>query len=192
MKKILLFLFAVSLSAMSYAQFKASPNGIISDDGKGYHVVEFEGLSAEELYKRAVNFVMSYYKNPDKVMSRHENEMINIHAIESDAFMVRKTLGMPVYASVHYNIVLKFKDGKLRIDTPVIDRMPIGADNEVYFSGPSLLKTGGSVILFKKDGKIRNEKAVNGLNGWISVYINNIISYIKDEGGKEENNNDDW
>lgn len=73
MKKILL-LVMLAISATSYAQFKASPNGIVSEDGKGYYVFDFEGLSAEELYKRAVNFVMSYYKNPDKVMSKHEND----------------------------------------------------------------------------------------------------------------------
>lgn len=191
MKKILL-LVMLAISATSYAQFKASPNGIVSEDGKGYYVFDFEGLSAEELYKRAVNFVMSYYKNPDKVMSKHENEMINIHGIESDAFLVRKTLGVPIYASVHYNIILRFKDGKIRVDTPVINSMPIGTDNEVYFSGPSLLKTNGSVILFKKDDKVRNEKVLNNLNNWLSEYVNGIIDYIKNEGNSIDTKDNDW
>lgn len=189
MKKILL-LFMLAISATSYAQFKASPNGIVSEDGKGYCVFEFEGLSAEELYKRAVNFVMSYYKNPDKVMSKQTNEMINIHAIESDAFLARKNFGIPMYASVHYNAILRFKDGKLRIDSPIIDRMPINLQTEVTFTGSKFMN--GGVVLFKNNGKVNNQKAVDNLNNWLSDYVNGIIEYIKNEGNSIDTKDNDW
>jgi len=180
----------LAISATTYAQFKVSPNGIVSEDGKGYYVVEFEGLSAEELYNRVEKFIISNYKNPDAVASKQPNEMINLHSYSSNTFPIRTILGMKHYANVDMNIVFRFKDGKIRIDAPSINDMPchtLENSDGVVLCGTKYFGD-NTVYLYDKKGKVKNKKVIELLNSWIALQITYIIESIKES--KIEN--DEW
>lgn len=188
MKKILL-LVLLAISANSYAQFKASPNGIVSEDGKGYYVVEFEGISAEELYSRVEKFIISSYRNPDAVASKQPNEMINLHSYSENAFPIRTVLGMKHYANVDMNIVFRFKDGKIRIDSPSINDMPCNTlenSQGLMFIGTKSFGD-NTVYLYDKKGNEKNKKVINLLNSWINLQITYIIKSIREYKEVEDN-----
>lgn len=188
MKKILL-LFMLAISATSYAQFKASPNGIVSEDGKGYYVVEFEGVSSEELYNRVEKFIISAYRNPNAVASKQPNEMINLHSYSENAFPIRTILGVKHYANVDMNIVFRFKDGKIRIDTPSINNMSchtLQNSDGVIFCGTKFF-TDNTVYLYDKKGKVKNKKVIELLNSWLNLQITYIVASIRESKSVEDN-----
>lgn len=190
MRKIIFLLVMLIASITSHAQFKASPNGIVSEDGKGYYVVELEGLSAEELYNRVEKFIISNYRNPNAVASKQPSEMINLHSYSENAFPIRTILGMKHYANVDMNIVFRFKDGKVRIDAPSINNMPchtLENSDGVVFCGTKFF-TDNTVYLYDKKGKAKNKKVIELLNSWLTLQITYIIESIKESKSVE----DDW
>lgn len=177
MKKITFLFFVLCLSSFVNAQFKATPNGVATEDGKEFYVVEIEGKTASELYKSALGYILSNFKNPDVVSNKLENEMINLHGVYTDRYRVDKTLGIVVYAHVDMNLIMYFKDGKVRFDIPIIHSMRCGGKGaEVYFGGSSFI---GSITMFKKNGSIRNKKAVEGFNKFINEVVNDIVDSMK-------------
>lgn len=106
--------------------------------------------------------------------------MINLHGVFPNTIPVKKWLGTH-YADVDLNLIIYFKDERIRFDTPTINKMicysykPNDTPSEWYFSS-----------FFKKDGKIKNEMAVEGLNQFINKFITNIIEYTSNQ------TNEDW
>jgi hypothetical protein len=79
MKKLLLLL--VLLANLNvYAQEKEF---VITNEGYSKFVVEeIQNLKKEEIYSKALDWVMVTYKNPDKVITaKKENEFIRVNAI---------------------------------------------------------------------------------------------------------------
>lgn len=191
MKKIL-FVLMLFLSINANAQFKATKDGLTTEDGKPYYVVPIEGKTAMELYKGVNSYVLSHYKNPDAVANKMEGEMINIHSFDSEAFLLSKVMGLKVYGEIDMNLVIYFKDNRIRFDIPVINKMQadktsgVGKDKtEYYFSG-GIGKFMGSASLFNDKGKVKDKKFVEGLE----AYINNMIKEISESA--KSYSKEDW
>lgn len=189
MKKIL-FMFAM-LPMFSYAQFKCTKEGLTTEDGKQYYVVNIDGKTAMELYKGVNSYVISNYKNPDAVANKMEGEMINIHSFDDEAFLLSTVMGLKVYGEIDMNLVLYFKDNKIRFNVPVINKMQadktsgVGDEKtEYYFSG-GMGKFMGSASLFNKNGKIKDEKFVEGLESYINNMVNEISESAKSYSGED-------
>lgn len=176
-KKCLLVLLAL-VPLFASAQFKSTQNGFISVlDQKEYYIAEIQGRSATDLYKSAMAYILSKYQNPDVVASKLENEVINMHVFITDAFPCKKYLGVH-NAEVDMNLVMSFKDNKIKFDTPSIHSMVYrlaGEPHEFYFSS-----------LFNRKGEVKNKLAVEGLDNFINKFVGDIINYC----GKQTNN--DW
>lgn len=99
---------------MAAQNFTLKPTGFVNTDEPNldYVVLHYDGVAKEELYKRILSYMNTQYRNPDKVLTTIENEQITINGM-SDAEIKKP------YADLHYNIVLWFKDGKIRMDAPV-------------------------------------------------------------------------
>ena len=77
-----------------------------------------------------------------------------------------------------------FKDGKIRFDPPVIHSMVCRSRQSNYggfwtYYFYRSLTTGqltGEFSLFKKNGSVKNEIAVNGINSFINNLITEIIN----------------
>ena len=99
MKKII-FAFAILLLAIpSSAQFKATKDGFLAEDGKNFYVAVVEGKSAMDLYKGVNAYIISNFKNPDAVANRMDGEMINMHASIDNAFVCKKHVQRGGYAA---------------------------------------------------------------------------------------------
>lgn len=99
-----------------------------------------------------------------------------------------------IYADIDLNLVVYFKDAKIRFDAPVINSMVcrslVSTSGKPYtyffykkFNGASVT---GDFSLFKKNGDVKNELAVNGLNEFVNNLIKEIADYAKGEFGSEE------
>lgn len=190
------FVCLMSVVLFAHGQFKASKDGVITQDGKNYHVVEIEGKTAKELFAAVEAYVLANFKNPDAVSNSQDGKMINIHGFFSKAFKCKKYLGITHYADVDLNLIVYFKDGKIRFDAPIVNSMVCntlksGADMpcKIYFYKGG---TGGQVIsgeinMFKKNGEVKDEFMVDEFNSFINELISDIINYVTNE-----DSNEDW
>lgn len=191
MKKYLCLLLACiscNLFAQDLVQFVFQPNGqFLTQDGKEYVVIPFEEKSASDLYTMVKNNAMSYYNSPKEVMSEGEN-VITIYALEKNMWLV-KSMGAKAIYGGHYKLVFRFKDGRVRIDAPSIDKkLPmsegmftntIGIPNNVYLSSAAKKACNDP----KKENKSRVEEVVN-------EPINYLLGLLKKNN--EDTTDDDW
>lgn len=183
---IILSLIAISVNA----QFKATMNGLVSaSDNKDYYVAEVAGKSAAELYDSVNSFVVSSFKNPDAVANKIDNDMINIHGYYEAAFGIKKILGIVSPVNIDMNLIIRFKDGRIRFDSPIINKMHIPGSSNVkgmhyVFSG-GMGKFVGETSLFDKKGKPKEENVIEGLETFINTLVNSIVDAAK--GSSDDN-----
>lgn len=190
MKKLVL-LFSVLFSIISAnAQFKATPNGFATEEGKDFYVAPIEGKNAMDLYKGVKSYIISKYQNPDIVSNDMEGEMINIHFIDDNAFPVSLGLGLKTSATIDMNIVMKFRDGRMRFDAPMMNELKtpqtMASKEMVYRFSGGAGKLVGETSLFNKKGKTKDDKIIESLENYVNSMINEIIESAK--GSEEE----DW
>lgn len=125
MKKILfiavLCLSAVlSVSAQS-VEFKLNPDGTFHlRDGRNFAVVPFEKKTAHEIYSMLFINASEVYKDPkQKVIITIDGSSVNIRA--HDAKLTYKEAG--VYLGGYYTLNFEVKDGKVKVDAPVVDEI---------------------------------------------------------------------
>ena len=139
MKNILLFLLFVLFATVinSFAQttidsvrfYIKDTSGVLkANNTDNCYVVEFSGKSASELYTNVLSSIATLYKNPDKVLSKVDNVSITISGtaldvpVPKDASEIDSVFPQENnYYGFDYTFSLQFKDGKIRINAPVID-----------------------------------------------------------------------
>lgn len=188
------FVCLMFVGLFAHAQFKASKDGVITQDGKNYYVVEIKGKNAKELFDAVEAYVIANFKNPDAVSNLQEGKMINIHGFFSKAFKCRKSLIGAHYADVDLNLIVYFKDGKIRFDAPIVNSMVCNTLKsnsdmpcKLYFHKSGTVgQFGGEINMFKKNGEIRDEFMVYEFNSFINELISNIINYVTNEASNED------
>ena len=194
MKKVILsiisilFIYASSL-AQENIEFKLQPNATFAaPDGTSYIVVEYEGKTAEELYSLVKSNAMTLYKNPDRVMSENPHISIAIRAY-SEMVGTKTVAFIPRVFAGYYNLVFRFKDGKIRIDAPVIDDTLTDRDNMLDIQYIPSFK--GLVKGYYKDGKPKEKTQGSILitERSVNIPINYLLGLLKTESN---DTNDDW
>lgn len=186
MKRIYLTLVAAILSVASFAQFKATPYGITTLDGKDFFVATFDSVPQNELYNRVENYIMENYASPDKVASKKPYSTITLNTYYGCAFYAI-TLKAPFMKSVdcgaecYLTVTMKFKDGKIRFDVPSLRVIEPDVSFTKHYGNST-----HSIYMFKDDGTVKNERIVNGFNEWLNSQINNIINFVKNDKQDED------
>jgi hypothetical protein len=181
MKKYLLLIVACILTVTANAQFKATKDGIATVDGSKYYVVQIPGKNAHELYNSANAYVITHYNLAKDVMSKIDDEMISIHCTSLiSCNSSSKDYHPSTFVEMHF--VIYFKDGKIRIDPPMIGKMTYaykGNAYNAYLSGDE--ESIFDVSLFDKTGNPnkKQETFINALNDFINNKVNDIANYIK-------------
>lgn len=190
MKKLICFISTLFFTLSTFAQFTATKDGVKTVDGKDFYVVEIEGKTAQELFDNVESYIIANFKNPDAVSNKQEGKMINIHGNFPEAFPCKKGIGKIVnYADVELNLVIYFKDGKIRFDAPSIHSMVCqtlksntGRNWTYYFYEKGVGgQLTGEFSMFNKKGEVKNEFAVDGFNKFINSLTFDIINYAKGE-----------
>lgn len=179
MKKQLLTLLAVLISASTFAQstatFKLTPNGFVNanDTSKHFIVFDLPGKSQAELYSASLTYMTSNYVSPKDVISKVENEVLTVNGYEPGAI---KNTSLQTPFDMNYTVVFKFKDGKIKVEDPTF-RLTVGA-RTLYLVYPGFSINGQDVGIYGKNGKIKSERAIGDLEKFFNKYIAKYIQGI--------------
>ncbi len=89
---------------------------------KGFVVYEIEGMSASELKASVYTVLSSMYKSPKDVITTLNDSMIQLEGYAVGVY--GKYAGDSYYKrDVLFNLVIQFKDGKVRYNTPTIKQI---------------------------------------------------------------------
>lgn len=101
--------------SMPTFQFNSNATFTTGTD-KEFIVYEAIGYKQSELYNAMLLGISKLFKNPDKVITKVENELITVNAMTDYCINYSK------YAyAFSYTIKFQFKDGKIRVDTPIVN-----------------------------------------------------------------------
>jgi len=193
MKKIGMLLLLIS-SIMT-----AQETEFTFDNKKGmtdFIVVNVEGKTAPEIYKKVIEWIKITYKNPDKViLSTIDNEYVRFEGFSSSCYSINMALMGKSYLETKYQIEISIKDDRYKFDI-------IGMEN---YTAPSQYSRGGwsenilfngnldkeylEKTIYKKDGTLRSIwKYIND----VPVYFNGLNKSILESMTTSVKKNEGW
>lgn len=174
---------ALLSASVSFAQFKATPDGVATEDGKDFYVATIPNISSTQLYDATNAWVMKNFKNPNAVASKEPGKMISIHGVFTNAFIAAKRMLVTDYADVDLNITIYFKDEKIRFDIPQINNMRVHPRENcsVTFSGGINVLGAGNINMFKKNGKENKPELIAAFNSFINGLVVSITEQAKSQ-----------
>ena len=184
-----MFFIAASVSAQKVVNFSLKSDGtFVSDEGKNYIIVEYEGKTQQELFNLVKANVLTLYNNPQSVLNEIEPSNITIRAISNVLWSgIRLVGGFQEYRA-KYNYVFQFKDGKIRVSAPLIDRQL-----DVTGMGNVIPRTFVSLIdgYFDKNGEVKKnkQKDVSKIEILFNYPINYMLGNLKEAPTE---NDEDW
>jgi hypothetical protein len=152
MKKILivLLMFVSFYSNAQETEFKFTKEGFTD-----YIVGTVEGKTAQELYKKTLDWVSITYKNPKEVIKAQiENDYIRIEGSKSN-MLCMKVLGMQTCNDVRYQIEISLKDGKYKFDLIKLEQY-LRPSQYTVTSGWSEVGLANTSFYYKDNGDLKN------------------------------------
>lgn len=183
-KKLILLVALMPLFALAQ-KFEMVPGTFVNADDttKNYVVVELEGTQAE-LYQKAKTALTMIYNSPKDVMSYNEPDVIIANGYTEDA-AIMKRMGMTFAHGMHYRMQFMFKDGRIRINAPQVDKADYynpsshKVTSSIYFTEGSGGMSGDTYIWDKK-GKLKQDKIKKSVEDYFNALIATFISKMKD------------
>lgn len=163
-----------TMNAQKLVKFNLKPDGTFQTiEGKAFIVVEYEGKTAQELYDMVKSNVFTLYNSPQHVLNEIEPTNITIRALSDVLYSTYKLGSAFVEYRAKYNLVFHFKDGRIRIDAPLIDRQL-----NVSATAAAMPKTFKSLVgcWFEKDGSVKKKKQDKVSK--IETILNYPINYL--------------
>lgn len=162
MRKIIYLL--VLVCSLGYGQNKFE----LKPDGFSPIVTEIQGKTAAEIYKKAKDWVQTYYKNPKEVLKADiENDMIRIDGF-CDKCLNHKIMGASNLYNYSYSITISFQDGKFKFDYAISS----------FDSG--VLYINSYSEYYKKDGTLKSKYSdeVQMLNNSANDTYQSFLDYV--------------
>ncbi len=145
-------------------------------------VLDFPGLSKEQLFIGAIKFINANYERPEEVTNVMQNEQIVING--RDWIKVEQgLLTGALDAQYHYKYDLQFRDGKIRFE-PIFDCLKYGPNTTLSLVGKKTFGSGASG-LFTEKGKIISKREVL----LIDKNVNEFIHSLKEKIASTNSNN---
>lgn len=185
MKKIISLMVAL-MPIIAFAQkFDMNADGWFNadDPSKNFIVVEVPGTKAE-LFAKAKTAAVSMWNSPKDVLSYNEPDIIIINGYNSGSVYIKR-MGMILVYEFPYRIQLQFKDGKVRIDAPGVEK---GTYNKgtLYFSGGKNNAWTGEAYIFDENGKLKMKDQKEQLVRAMNELIYCLVEKIKNGASQED------
>ncbi len=190
MKKFFVFFIAISFSIVMNAQsvihFKLKADGtFLTEDNKNFIILEYKGKSAEELYSFVKANVLKIYKSPKNVLSENQPVNLNIRALSEEFYSGYRLPGGFVSYSVFYNLVFHFKEGRIKVDAPLLDQYL-----NIEATALPGSKTFKSYIdnWFDKKGEPKSKKIkdIEKMENLFNSLVNKLLEEKSDKGSEED------
>lgn len=196
-KKAFSIVIILLVTQLSFGQyFKLTPQGFVSNDNNEFTVVNVPNAKQKDLYKNVLNAINTMYSNPQKGLNVVEGESISLTAYEEKALPVRHSaggFGKGNYKyDLSYTLSFLFKDGKIRINSPVFEckrwyegtYKPTSGWGSSGWTTLKLVKGDRDrVAIYDKNGKLLLEDAASGLND----HFNSVLKQIMEKSQKINN-----
>lgn len=175
-------LFAISGFAQNETKYELTPKGLINGTDKDYIVIEVDGSpSQKELFEKTQTYLASKFVSPQDVISAFNENTITINWVSR----IKYKVVLWVEADVNYTATFLFKDGKVRINNPSINKITI-ADGKGTTIG--LIETFTSLGVFTSKGKERRPEVKTAIEENLNAFLSNYVGYITSQQETE----DDW
>jgi len=153
-----------------------------TQEGKDYDVAVFEGKNAIELFDKVKKNVALIYRSPKDVESNVNEKIISIYGYASNCVSFNWGIS-PFILSFHYSLKFQFKDGKIRIEVPILSDM----EGAYYYS--SLHRLFAAASIFDKNGVLSKKPKKRQVVITLEEYFNDLINRIINGDSKS---NEDW
>jgi hypothetical protein len=160
MKKLLfVFLFISGIINAQETEFIFNNERGMTD----FIVLNVEGKTAPEIYKKVIEWIKVTYKNPEKViLSTIENEYVRFEGSSENLFAISVIMLGKTYYPTKYEIEISIKDGKYKFDIismqnyyPASNYTAGGWSPNALFNA-NMTKEGLDKSIYKKDGSLKN------------------------------------
>ncbi|MBN2571768.1 MAG: DUF4468 domain-containing protein [Ignavibacteriales bacterium] len=188
MKKIALLIVLLFALTKTFAQnyFVLTEFGLrpAEDSNKEFIVFDKSG-SQKELFNMIKSFVYSIFVSPKDVVSEIDSSMITINGISTNDVVAKKALGY-LDITMNYTITFHFKNGKIRVDNPSINKMTSESSSTLWqltlTKNDSYDSFRDRFVIFDKD-KIKAEPAKENIESFFNNFIEKAIKYntVKNE-----------
>lgn len=152
-------------------------------------VVNCEGKTKEELYKKTVEWVNKNYNKPSEVIKAQvENDYIRFQGVSAEQVYCSNNM-VKVCSNIRYNIEISFKDGKYKFAVLGLEKNTPDLNGNRTFSELNFVN---SWTHFKKDGEVRNmyKDAIVQVAGYFNNLIRDLHDYIYNQNKSAKQN--DW
>ena len=187
MKKYLLCITGCMFSMFVMAQkFTLTYKGFVDSKKpeNDYIVINFDGLTKEQIYTKAQRGVAKAFVSGKDVMTNVPNEQISLSGTLPEV-TARKPAGMKLPFNMKFTMTLEFKDGKMRIDAPhILELRQEATLGDVFMyltkaeAGSSFLKK--NYAIFKNDGTVNEKKHKENIEKKTNELIESILAGMKD------------
>jgi hypothetical protein len=172
MKKVMLFLLvlAVNLNAQS---FKLTPKGFVdsSNETADFVVLNFENKSKKEIFDLVNAKVVSMFVSAKNVISYSGEDVITVNGVSTKDISFNSAFNY----TMNYTIVLMFKDGKLRMNAPSLNKIA-GTFGDVTNRKELILQGNGGGMLpvqcvFNNKGELKRDKNKEELESFFNGFL---------------------
>ena len=170
------------------AQFTLVPGKLVAEGDKAYYVVEMDGTQ-QELYNKAKGAITTLFRSAKDVISEVPTSQIKINAVSVDDVYL-KIMGHKESFTMEYTMNILVKDGRIRFDAPIIDKMWT-ANNKGNVAQLYADEGGGSGMtdyghIFKKNGDVRYNEAKQSIENYFNTLVKAIVSNMQSDPAEED------
>lgn len=167
--------------------FQLQADGTFGKAGEtDYYVAEFVGKTAHQLYMDVLEHISTIYSNPDYVTTKVADRSIVVNGYSKEAAFFYDKGANLTGVNYNYRIELLFKDGKIRVNAPVIKEIETYTArwNQTYNNDPYDRESKSLDVVAKYI--LNDEVAINAFNKNINLRVYAIVYGVP---GKRS---DDW
>lgn len=188
MRKIFRLLLLLCLPMAAQAQyFQLSPEGFVSvsDPTKKYIVLDFPDNTQQQAFEKVHRQLQAEAGDAYDLVLLPQERITATGTAQIDA----RAGIFPHPYQMKYTLVIRFKDGRIRIDSPRIDDMYSEKDDiRLYATLPQ--KGVNAYFIYDKDGEVKNKLGKENLEKFFNEFVNRVIAAFKASDGDDDD--DDW